>query len=253
MLLSEKMLPKFILENPFMKELLNAEENEIKRFEKHVENVRKELNILTADRLINRYEKIFDIKSFGLSKKERINNILAKLNTIGRCRVEDVENLVKIATGRKGKVIEYFDDYSFEVVVNLFFGDNTSKLLFLKKQIEEIKPCHLAFVIIMYLEVIIFKNINTTNINCFEVSIRNNNFGVKSHYLNGFNNLDGSFTLSRNKGKDVKLNLFSSLFSCENKVSSESYITENTMWELDGTFDLSGNKKIDARIERSVL
>ncbi len=249
---SLNMLPLYLLENKTFKDLLKAEDIEINVFESYINEIRKELNITTADKLISRYEKIFDIKPVG-TKRERVFKILSKLNTNGTCRVSDIETIVRFLTKRDGKVIEHFNDYSFDVLVQLFFDDETSIISSLKEQIEELRPCHLAYRIIMLLEIIIFKNLFDIKLKSLKISLTNNNFGGKNHYLNGFYQLNGTYTLEQNFGKEIISKSLLLKLKEVNVVNTEVFLIASTMWKLDGSYNLGGIKNINAYRKREAI
>ncbi len=243
----KNMLPLYLLKNPTFRELLKAEDIELKDFENYVEEVRNELNITTANLLIDRYEKIFGISQKG-TKSERVGRILSKLNTIGTCKVSDIKNIVRLVIGRECEVKEYYEDYSFDVIVKLFFEDETSLINQLKEQIEELRPAHLAYQIITSLEILVFKNRYNVRLNSLKMSLKTGS----GHYLNGFYVLDGTYTLG-SSSKDIKFKKVSMGINEKTFNGATAFIVEDTLWNLNGEFSLNGEKKINADIRREML
>ncbi len=252
MLNSRNMLPFFLLENPTFKELLSAEQLEFNELENYIKKVRDELYIYNADKLIPRYEKIFDIKARG-TKEERIYRILSKLNFYGVFNVSYIKKLVKIIMSSDCEVIEHFDDYWVEIILKNSVDDELKRINVLREEIEELKPAHLYFSFILLLEIISFKNRNTVGLISIAFKVKNNNFGTYNNYLNGFKNLDGSFNLKRNLSKNIRINKLKISLTQFNVNDSHVYLSVDTMWNLNGFFNINGTKKINANIRREVL
>ncbi len=138
-----KMLPLFILENATMKELLSAEKEELNRLEKHIESIREELNILSADKLLSRYEKIYDKKTLGDNNKRRIDIVTKKLSRY-HANVNNLTHVASFITGSKCEIIENNNEYQFKIIIHDFSTYKQDTLMELIKKMEELKPCHLA-------------------------------------------------------------------------------------------------------------
>lgn len=250
MLNRSRLLPPFLLENSTICELLNVCDQEIILFEKYVEKLRDELNIALADELLSRYEKIFDEIAFG-TKQERIYKLLSKLNMTGTFRKIDVLNLVELITKREAQIIEHFNEYSFDVIVRLREVDTTGVLNVLIEQIEELKPAHLAFHVITWMELIRFKHFYYINLKSFTISIVHNNLGIKSHYLNGFYNLNGSYLLNQMYLSGLNIHDFEFSAKLKKQYHLDAHLTIDTMWRLNALDTLNGSRKLNADIRRS--
>lgn len=142
-------LPQFILDNPDVKELLEAEQNELDRFTDYVEMMRNQTSISTASIYLERYEKMFGLNvNNALTDQERIGRILAKLNTRTNSTVQAIKTVVSSITGCSTDIEEYYDQYSFMIDV-LRDNDQLINIEDIKDAVEIIKPAHLAFTVMM--------------------------------------------------------------------------------------------------------
>lgn len=142
-------LPQFILDNPDVKELLEAEQNELDRFINYVEMMRNQTSISTASIYLERYEKMFGLNVNGsLTDQERVGKILAKLNTRTNSTVEAIKTVVSSITGCPTDIEEYYDQYTFMIDV-LRDNDVIINIEDIKEAVEIIKPAHLAFAVMM--------------------------------------------------------------------------------------------------------
>ncbi len=185
------MLPAFLLKNKLFANLLEVEDIEIRAFYDYLLRLKAELNITTADELLSRYEKIFDIKAKG-TRDDRIRKILLKLNTRGTASKTYITDLVSLITGKSSEVIENFATYSFDIIAEASIDINDKAIRDINAQIEEIKPAHLAFRLILYLESISVANKNDFSLDLLDVFLGHNAFGEDKHYLDGYFKLDGS-------------------------------------------------------------
>lgn len=248
----EGMLPHFLLQNEVISDLLSALDVENEMLQGYIKNIRDELNIYYADKLLSRYERILDVKP-SKTRRERVNNLISKLMMKGTTRVKDLLDIIKLVTKRDGEIIEHFSEYRFDVIVNLLMDDGTSTLENLKRQIEIIKPAHLAFTIITFIELIRFINEYEIAFSHLMVNMRNNNFDSDNHYLDGFNALDGSYYLDQNFMKLLKIFDFLIELNQLTKNISRAFIVEDTLYYLNGQTNLNGYNKLNAAALRSEL
>ena len=75
-----KYLPLWLQNMQQMDELLTAESKELDRLHNALEEYIRELSLSTANDLLARYEKMFDLTGDGLTQEERRKNLIAKLN-----------------------------------------------------------------------------------------------------------------------------------------------------------------------------
>ncbi len=140
------MLPLYLLKNETMKDLLETEQEEFKLLEKKALEVRDELNITTCNKLLSRYERIYNVTPSG-DREDRINAILIKRFTNFNNTPENIESLASIIAKARCEVNEHFADYSFDVLVYKK-GLLLSEMIKISSAIEELKPAHLrAYVI----------------------------------------------------------------------------------------------------------
>lgn len=142
-------LPRFLLTNPDVSELLNAEQIELDKFMNYVELMREQPFINSASIYLSRYERMFGLNvNPTLSNKERIGRILAKLNTRTNSTISAIKTVVSSITGCDTDITEYYDQYKFMLDI---LRDNSQiiNLEDVKEAIEIIKPAHLAFGITM--------------------------------------------------------------------------------------------------------
>lgn len=142
-------LPQFILDNPDIKELLEAEQNELDIFNDYVEMMRNQTSISTSSIYLERYERMFGLNvNASLTDQERIGRILAKLNTRTNSTVQAIKTVVSSITGCPTDIEEYYNQYAFMIDV---LRDNNVIINIedIKEAVEIIKPAHLAFAIMM--------------------------------------------------------------------------------------------------------
>lgn len=141
--------PQFILDNPDVKELLEAEQNELDRFMDYIELMRNQTAISTSSIYLSRYEKMFGLNvNSSLTDQERIGRILAKLNTRTNSTVEAIKTVVSSITSCPTDIEEYYDQYTFMIDV-LRDNDVIINIEDIKEAVEIIKPAHLAFAVMM--------------------------------------------------------------------------------------------------------
>lgn len=155
-------LPQFILDNPDMKELLNAEQEELDLFFDFIELMRNQTSINTSSIYLSRYEKIFGLNvSPAISDSERIGRLLAKMNTRTNSTVEAIKAVVTSITGCETDIDEFYSQYKFMIHV-LRDNDKTINIEDIKDLVEIVKPAHLAFGILMCWKWSIGLKVNTT-------------------------------------------------------------------------------------------
>lgn len=142
---SLQFLPQFILSNPDIKELLDAEQSEIDRLSECIELLRMQTTVSTASLYLDRYEQIMAMDiSPSLSDTERIGRILAKLNTRTTATPEAIKTIVRSFTGSDTEIEEHFNDYSFLVFIKRE-NDQVIRMKDIRDAIDVIKPAHLAY------------------------------------------------------------------------------------------------------------
>ncbi len=223
---SRDMLPKYLLENEMLSDLFKVENIAINDFYDYVLRLKDEFNITSADEMLSRYEKIFDLKGSG-DKADRIRKILLKLNTRGSCRKKDIEELVSFITGCDSEVIEHFSDYSFDIVAGAFIDINNKVIADVNAGLEEIKPAHIAFKLILALESIKLKNKNDLIFDLLDIVFNHNAFGEEKHYLDGSYLLDGSKLLDCGILKKLSLSYFEVKAKIKNNNTCEIKIERN--------------------------
>lgn len=155
-------LPQFLLKNPDIWEVLQAEQQELDRFLEYIELMRDQCAISSASIYLDRYERMFGLDvSPALSDSERIGKILAKLNTRTNSTVEAIKTVVSSITGCSTDITEYYADYTFDIEV-LRSNEQLINIEDIKQAVERIKPAHLAFSVIMCWKWTIGIQVNST-------------------------------------------------------------------------------------------
>lgn len=138
-------LPRFILDNPDIAELLEAEQIEIDYLSECIELLRMQTTVSTSSIYLDRYEQIMAMDiSPSLSDTERIGRILAKLNTRTTATPEAIKTIVRSFTGSDTYIEEHFSDYSFLVFIKRE-NDQVIRMKDIRDAIDVIKPAHLAY------------------------------------------------------------------------------------------------------------
>lgn len=135
-------LPKFIQEIPQMKDLLQAEQNEIYNIYEYIDSMLDELNINTCEQFISRYEKILGIKQNSNNLEVRKTQVIAKLLGTGVTSKKSIEELALMITNVKCRVDEKPEDNSFTVNFDGGFGSTIEQFI---TQLDELKPAHLNY------------------------------------------------------------------------------------------------------------
>lgn len=243
----KKMLPQFVLEIDLIKDILQSCNQEFELLQRYITSVKNELNIALADKMLERYERIFQVRVEAKdSRRERVDKLLSKLNMNGTCKRIDILEVIELITKRGGDVVEHFEDYSFDVIVNLLLDDTTSTLQNLKTEIAVMRPAHLLFSVIALIEVIKFVHKYEVTLEQVDVVMKNNSFGAINHYLNGDHILDGSYNLVQNFRK--KLPFSNCLFEVKSKntLKCSCVLFADTFWNLNSEYALDGYKKLNA-------
>ena len=138
------MLPKRVRTMEQMADLLAAEQAELDQTQHTITALENQLIVSTSTYLLSRHEKLFALPvNTTESLEERRARVLARLNTHGITTIQAIKNLVEIMTGTKPEVVEHFEQYAFDLIIqnpcrlyNLFnlFG-----------VLEQMKPAHLVF------------------------------------------------------------------------------------------------------------
>ena len=155
-------LPQFIIQNPDIKELLEAEQNEIDLLEDYVELIRNQVYISSASIYLDRYEKMFGLEvNESLSVQERSAKILAKLNTRTNSTVEAIKTVVSSISKCSTDIEEYYDSYTFMIDI---IRDNNDIINIedIKFAVDIIKPAHLAYRIQMCYKMVLGILVKTT-------------------------------------------------------------------------------------------
>ena len=94
-----KYLPLWLQNMQQMDELLTAESKELDRLHNALEEYIRELSLSTANDLLARYEKMFDLTGDGLTQEERRKNLIAKLNARYTASRQSIYNELTAMTG----------------------------------------------------------------------------------------------------------------------------------------------------------
>lgn len=128
-----------------MKDLLNAEQSELFKFEAKVKHETDQLFICSASTGLARYEKMFALPVSAEEIQKRRNKIIAKLNTRSPATVANIKGVVEVITGKPCDIIEFYSDYMFSIKFQSDYGDYIKLLDDIKGAVDEIKPAHLGY------------------------------------------------------------------------------------------------------------
>lgn len=192
----KSLLPGYVLKNETINDIFNAVDAEFELIEEHLEKIKNELNMATANNLLSRYEDIFELPTVG-ARKERIFKLLSKVNMQMSATVPEITAFLEQLSKRKVKIIEFFSEYRFDVFITILPEDNARLLDILFDQIETVKPAHLQFRLVANTKLLSFKNTDRERKSAFKFGLKNYNSKMPGHYLNGVHKLDGSYQLNQ--------------------------------------------------------
>lgn len=139
-----KYLPFWLQNMQQMDELLNAESRELDRLHNALEEYIRELSLSTANELLARYEKIFDLTSEGLTQDERKKNLIAKLNARYTATKQSIYNELTAMTGLPVEIEEHPEQYLF--LVNIVQSNLSDAFVAaIRSYLDMIKPAHIAY------------------------------------------------------------------------------------------------------------
>lgn len=154
------LLPKFYTDNESMKKIQDILTTEIENLRNNLDKINNEMFIISCEKLISRYEKVFDIETdISLDIQSRIDRVKAKLTTLPVFNKETIKN---IFSEFEVEVTENIDDYSF--TINLISEVGFKEMNYLYKDVDELKPAHLK---LNYKNV--SKNKGFINLNSFSI------------------------------------------------------------------------------------
>lgn len=136
-------VPLYYRKDDYMLQLLNSENEELKRFCISLNETINQFFINTATYSLDTYEKEFGlVKDPTMTIRQRRERIKAKLRSAGTTTIEMVKNVSNAFVGGKVDVIENNYNYEFTIKFIDILGI-PSKIDDLYKVIEDIKPAHL--------------------------------------------------------------------------------------------------------------
>lgn len=139
-----KYLPLWLQNMQQMNELLQAESKELDRLHNALEEYIRELSLNTANELLSRYEKMFDLKSEGLTQDERRKNLIAKLNARYTATRQSIYNELTAMTGLPVEIEEHPEQYLF--LVNIVQSNLSDAFVAaIRSYLDMIKPAHIAY------------------------------------------------------------------------------------------------------------
>lgn len=139
-----QMLPLFVRDMKQMRDLLQAEQSELDIMRTAILHMHDQAYVNTADELLWRYEKIYDLSSKGLTLEERRKNVIAKINTqvLGDKKTV-IEELKKLT----GRIIE-FDEFCYDYFIKVGVVQNDLSDAFvraIRKYLDTVKPAHIGY------------------------------------------------------------------------------------------------------------
>lgn len=136
-------VPLYYRKDDFMLQLLNSENEELKRFCKSLDETLNQFFVDTATYSLDTYEKELGLtKDPTMTIEQRRERIKAKFRSVGTTTIEMVKNVCNAFIGGKVDVIENSSNYEFTIKFIDILGI-PSKIDDLYKVIEDIKPAHL--------------------------------------------------------------------------------------------------------------
>ncbi|MCR0205665.1 YmfQ family protein [[Clostridium] innocuum] len=139
-----KYLPFWLQNMQQMNELLTVESKELDRLHNVLEEYIKELSLNTANELLSRYEKIFDLTGEGLTQDERRKNLIAKLNARYTATRQSIYNELTAMTGLPVEIEEHPEQYLF--LVNIVQSNLSDAFVAaIRDYLDMIKPAHIAY------------------------------------------------------------------------------------------------------------
>lgn len=142
-------LPDDYRNSPAAVELQESIEKETVRLEAGVDDLTDQLFLDTATWGLKYWEKVYGIET-DLTKGYDIrrSRVRAKMRGTGTTTVEMVKNTAESYVNGEVDVVEYNSEYRFEVIMLSVIGipPNMDDLI---QTIEEIKPAHLAYTIVI--------------------------------------------------------------------------------------------------------
>lgn len=133
------LLPKYYTDNEEMKKIQDILTIAVENLRNNLDRTNNEMFITSCEKLISRYEKVFDIETdITLDLQSRIDRVKAKLVTLPVFNKETIKN---IFSEFEVEVIENIDDYSF--TINLISEVGFKEMDYLYKDVDELKPAHL--------------------------------------------------------------------------------------------------------------
>lgn len=247
-------LPRRVRTMEQMADLQQAEQTELTQLQRTITALENQLFISTSTFLLPRHERMFALPvNTAESLEARRARVLAKLNTRGTTTVKAIKEMVQIVTDRESDVVEYFDQYSFSIIIYLLFSDMTTDLRELVDQIEEIKPAHLVFDLVGAFEPTGLENKNHLSFHQIEVLSRFSNArGVPVIRFDGTARFDGSFLFNQAQtGIQFPDLAFSSHF--KNKESLSGTVLIDSWYTFDGAVHFDGSRKFNAQLTEEEL
>lgn len=248
------MLPRRVRTMEQMADLLQVEQTELTQLQRTIAALENQLFIPTSTFLIPRYERMFALPvSSEESPEVRRARVLAKLNTNGTTTVEAIKEMVKIVTGRDSDVVEYFDQYSFSVIISLLFTDTTVHLFELVDQIEEVKPAHLVFDMVGAFEPTGMTNENHLSFAQLEVLSRFSNArGAQVMRFDGTGRFDGVFLFNQAQtGIQFPDLAFATQF--QNREALSGTVLIDSWYTFGGSVAFDGSRKFNAQLTEEEL
>lgn len=144
-----KLLPEDYPRSPAVVELQKALEKLGTATEEDVADLLEQFFLDTATWGLSCWEKVYGVESnAGKPLEVRRSAVRAKLRGVGTTTVELVQNVSESFVNGEVAVVEHNDQYRFDIVMLSVIGIPPN-MEDLKRAIEEIKPAHLAYEIII--------------------------------------------------------------------------------------------------------
>lgn len=142
--MDKNIIPSFYFNNSQVTNIITSTEIETDIIQNKIEDLLKQLFIDTVTWGLSDWEKIYGLNvDNNSSLNDRRARVKMAMRGQGTFTKEMVKNLCKSFTNGEVEVIEN-NDYSF-IIKFIDIKGIPSNLEYLKKEIEKVKPCHLAY------------------------------------------------------------------------------------------------------------
>ncbi|WP_060210496.1 putative phage tail protein [Sporosarcina koreensis] len=137
-------LPRYYDDSPEVDAIITTSAEQVDRMRQRARELTDQYYVRTATHGLDDWERVLDLPPRPNSSLEfRRNRILARLNGTAPATVRYLTDVVNAHVADKSaRIVEYNGEYRFEAEINV---DNVIDTEEIRRDIEEVKPAHLAF------------------------------------------------------------------------------------------------------------